>query len=215
MIYNITKKDIIQMVNDMGTIIIENEVLFCELDSHAGDGDFGMSIAKGFKQLKSEWNDLNNNSIGDFLKSVCLIISEYCGGASGPIWGAGFLGAAKVTKEKDVLSQDEFVKMLESAIEMIQKRGKAKRGDKTLLDALIPMVEALECNKDKNETPVFLMIGAEAALQGAEETKKMVASRGRASYVGERSLAFPDAGAMALGIIFKEIANLYRYYSHF
>lgn len=204
----ITTSYLINMVDLMADIIIKNEVYFCELDSVAGDGDFGMSVAKGFKQLKKEWNDLANDSIGAFLKDAGMIITEYCGGASGPIWGSAFLAAAKNTKGKEEINLDEFASMMEAAVNGIQKRGNAQLGDKTLLDALIPTTIALrEGAKENCDILTALMNGASAAREGAEKTKTMVANRGRASYVGDRSLDYPDAGAMALGVIFTEMAE--------
>ncbi len=205
----ITTSYMINMVDLMANIIIKNEVYFCELDSVAGDGDFGMSVAKGFKQLKSEWDDIAKDSIGAFLKDAGMIITEYCGGASGPIWGSAFLAAAKSTKGKEEINLDEFASMMEAAVAGIQKRGNAQLGDKTLLDALIPTTVALREGAQKNSDMLTAMInGARAAREGAEKTKTMIASRGRASYVGERSLDYPDAGAMALGIIFTEMTEI-------
>lgn len=201
-------KDMVRIIDLMSEIIIKNEVYFCELDSVAGDGDFGMSVAKGFKQLKSEWEDLSTDDIGAFLKDCGMIITEYCGGASGPIWGSAFLGAAKSVKGKTEIELAEFAQLMQSAVDAIQNRGKAQLGDKTLLDALIPATESLKASSlTGNNILEAMQLSAEAAKAGAEKTKDMVASKGRASYVGERSLSFPDAGAMALGIIFTEIAQ--------
>ena len=208
---SIFTKDIVQMVEDMAHIIIENEVYFCELDSIAGDGDFGMSISKGFKKLKENWNELNQETIGTFLNDCSEIISEHCGGASGPIWGSAFRGASKSTEDKTELSMSEFAEMMASASALIQKRGKAQEGDKTLLDALLPCVRSLSESAEQARTVAeALNLGAEEAADGAEKTKLMVASRGRASYVGERSLEHPDAGAMALGVIFHYVADQYK-----
>jgi len=205
----ITTNYMINMVDLMANIIIKNEVYFCELDSVAGDGDFGMSVAKGFKQLKSEWDDIAKDTIGAFLKDAGMIITEYCGGASGPIWGSAFLAAAKSTKGKEEINLEEFATMMEAAVAGIQKRGNAQLGDKTLLDALIPTTVALREGAQENSDMLTAMInGARAAREGAEKTKTMIASRGRASYVGERSLDYPDAGAMALGIIFTEMSEI-------
>jgi dihydroxyacetone kinase len=202
----ITTEQMIKIIDTMADIIIKNEVYFCELDSVAGDGDFGMSVAKGFKQLKSEWEDLSKDTIGAFLKDSGMIITEYCGGASGPIWGSAFLAAARSTKGKEEITLSEFADMMEAAVAGIQKRGNAQLGDKTLLDALIPTTVALREGADKGSDILVAMdLGAKAAVEGAEKTKSMVAKKGRASYVGERSLDHPDAGAMALGIIFTEI----------
>ncbi|WP_170311595.1 dihydroxyacetone kinase subunit DhaL [Vallitalea okinawensis] len=202
----ITTESMMGLIDKMADIIIANETYFCELDSVAGDGDFGMSVAKGFKQLKKEWDDLSNDNIGSFLRDTSMIITEYCGGASGPIWGSGFRAAAKEAKGKKEVNLDELASMVEAAVEGIQKRGNSKLGDKTLLDALIPTAVALrECAAKNVELTVAMEKGAKAAREGAEKTKKMVAKRGRASYVGERSLDYPDAGAMALGVIFTEM----------
>ena len=204
----ITTPDMIQMINLMSGIIIKNEVYFCELDSVAGDGDFGMSVAKGFKELGVQWDQLSTECIGSFLRDCGMIITEHCGGASGPIWGSAFRGAGKFALDKKEVTLTEFSELMQSAVDAIQKRGKAQLGDKTLLDALIPAVESLkESAAADMDILAAMKLSAAAAVAGAEKTKTMVASKGRASYVGERSLDFPDAGAMALGIIFTEIVE--------
>lgn len=206
----IRTEDMIQMVTLMSGVIIKNEVYFCELDSVAGDGDFGMSVAKGFKELGVQWDQLSRECIGSFLRDCGMIITEHCGGASGPIWGSAFRGAGKYAMGKTELTLEEYAQLMQAAVDAIQKRGKAQLGDKTLLDALIPAVESLKVSAEQGQTVMAaLKLSAEQAVAGAEKTKAMVASKGRASYVGERSLEHPDAGAMALGIIFTEvIANL-------
>lgn len=201
-------KDIVNIVNNMSEIIIRNEVYFCELDSAAGDGDFGMSLSKGFKELKSQWQDIPKEDIGGFLKGCGMIITEYCGGASGPIWGSAFRSAGKYTNGKLELSLKELAETLQSAVDGIQKTGGAKLGDKTLLDALIPATESLKNSAQSDEELLAAMRkSALEAVVGAENTKKIVASKGRATYVGERSLDHPDAGATAIGIIFTGIVE--------
>ena len=204
----LTVQDTMTAIGHMADIIIENEVYFCELDSVAGDGDFGMSVSKGFKQLKAEWQELSTETVGGFLKDAGMVITEYCGGASGPIWGSAFRAMGKYAKDKEAVNLEEFGLMLDAGVAGIQKRGKAKLGDKTLLDALIPTTEAIKsCAHEDITIHDAFVKGAEAARDGAEKTKSMVASMGRASYVGERSLDHPDAGAMALGIIFTEMTK--------
>lgn len=200
--------DIINIIKTMSDIIIENEVYFCELDSVAGDGDFGMSLSKGFRQLRSEWENLSKEDIGSFLKDCGMIITEYCGGASGPIWGTAFRSAGKYASEKTELNLSELAQTLQSAVDAIQKRGGAVLGDKTLLDALIPATESLKNSSQNGEEMLDAMtISAKQAVLGAEKTKEMVAKKGRASYVGERSINHPDAGATAIGIIFTGIVG--------
>lgn len=200
--------DIVKIVDIMSGIIIENEVFFCELDSVAGDGDFGMSLAKGFKVLKTERDNLPKENIGAFLKECGMLITEYCGGASGPIWGSAFRSAAKYAAGKTEVNLKELSELLQSAVDGIQKRGGAKLGDKTLLDALIPATESLKASAEAGEEMLSAMKkSAQEAVAGAEKTKEIVASKGRASYLGERSINHPDAGATAIGIIFTGIVE--------
>ena len=204
----LTTEKIIGIVDVMSDVIIRNEIPFCELDSAAGDGDFGMSVAKGFKVLKAEWKELDTEDIGAFLKSCGMIITEHCGGASGPIWGSAFRSAGKFAAGKTEVNLAEFAELMQAAVDGIQKRGGAKLGDKTLLDALIPTTESLKDSAAKGlDFKTAFDLGAKAACEGAEKTREYAASKGRASYVGDRSLSYPDAGAMALGIIFTEIAE--------
>ncbi len=204
----LTTEKIIGIVDVMSDVIIRNEIPFCELDSAAGDGDFGMSVAKGFKVLKAEWKELDTEDIGAFLKSCGMIITEHCGGASGPIWGSAFRSAGKYAAGKTEVNLAEFAELMQAAVDGIQKRGGAKLGDKTLLDALIPTTETLKDSAAKGlDFKTAFDLGAKAAREGAEKTREYAASKGRASYVGDRSLSYPDAGAMALGIIFTEIAE--------
>jgi len=210
----ITTNDIIKIVNKMADIIIKNEVPFCELDSVAGDGDFGMSVAKGFKQLKEEWADLNKDNIGAFLKSCSKVIKFNCGGASGPIWGSAFLAAGKNAGDAEEIGLEGFASLMQAAVTGIQEVGErsfgrgAVVGDKTLIDALVPAADSLTLSAKNGENLLDAMKkSALAAVEGAEKTKLIAARMGRAGTVGDRSIGYPDAGAAALGIIFTEIVN--------
>lgn len=206
--------NMIYMIDIMSDCIIRNEIPFCELDAHAGDGDFGMSVAKGFRQLKREWKNIvsDASTIGAFLEECSLVIMEHCGGASGPIWGSAFRAAARKIGCKNEIDVTEFAEMLGAAVCGIQDVGArsfgrgAVVGDKTLLDALIPCSEKWQELKTDNFANAF-MKGAEAAVEGGDCTKKIVARMGRAGTVGKRSIGYPDAGAYALGVIFTEIAE--------
>ncbi|MFF2174873.1 dihydroxyacetone kinase subunit DhaK [Lysinibacillus sp. NPDC058147] len=213
----ITLNNIIYLVDKMSEIIIKNEVPFCELDTHAGDGDFGMSVAKGFKQLKREWSSILGHehlNIGTFLGACSMVIMEHCGGASGPIWGGAFRAAGKAVEGKMELTVGEFAEMLQAALKGIQSIGErsfgrgAEVGDKTLVDALVPCVNVwTESAAAGADVKTAFGKGAEAAVKGAEYTKEIVARMGRAGTVGERSLGYPDAGAYALGVIFTELSR--------
>jgi dihydroxyacetone kinase len=213
----LTLDNIVYIIDKMSQIIIENEVPFCELDSFAGDGDFGMSVAKGFKQLKREWKQILAEeywNIGDFLNACSLVIMEYCGGASGPIWGSAFRAAGKQVETKEELTVSEFAEMLQAAVRGIQATGErsfgrgAVVGDKTLIDALVPCADAWTASaKASISFKEAFERGAKAAVEGAKKTEDIVARMGRAGTVGERSLGHPDAGAYGLGVIFTEISK--------
>lgn len=203
----------VQIVEKMADVIIENEVPFCDADK-MGDGDFGMSIAKGFKQLKKEWATRDKADIGAFLKSCSEIIMEYCGGASGPIWGSAFRYAGKVADGKDKINLAELAEIFQAANTGVYETGKksfgkgAVVGDKTLVDALKPCADALEqAAKDGKSLRDGIALGAKAAVAGAENTKSVVAKLGRAGTVGEKSIGYPDAGAYGLGVIFTALSD--------
>lgn len=212
--------NMIYLVDQMSEVIIKNEVPFCELDAHAGDGDFGMSVAKGFKQLKREWKDLladHSDTIGSFLNACSLIIMEHCGGASGPIWGSAFRAAGRCAGNKISLNLTEIAALMTSMVKGIQDTGErsfgrgAVVGDKTLIDALIPAAASWEASaRLGHDMKTAFAKAAEAAVQGARNTEGIVARMGRAGTVGERSLGYPDAGAYAIGVIFTELANAIR-----
>ncbi|WP_176344257.1 dihydroxyacetone kinase subunit DhaK [Priestia aryabhattai] len=214
----LTLNNIIFMVDQMSECIIRNEIPFCELDSHAGDGDFGMSVAKGFKQLKAEWHEIlenKSNDIGNFLEACSIVIMEHCGGASGPIWGSAFRAAGKNTESKTELTLTEFAGMIQASVKGIQATGErsfgrgAVVGDKTLIDALVPYADTLTSSAAEGESLKHALVkAAEAAVEGAKSTEQIVARMGRAGTVGERSLGYPDAGAHGLGVIFTEVAQV-------
>ncbi|MEG1613135.1 MAG: dihydroxyacetone kinase subunit DhaK [Clostridia bacterium] len=203
----------IEMIDKMADIIIANEVHFCDMDG-CGDGDFGMSIAKGFKQLKVDWATRDKTDIGAFLVSASEIIMEYCGGASGPIWGSGFRMAGKAIGNTNVLDSKSLGDLLQGAVKGVQTTGErsfghgAVVGDKTLIDALVPCADAVCMAAKRGEKLLPAMIkGAEAAVKGSDFTKTITAKLGRAGVVGEKSIGHPDAGAYGLGVIFTELTR--------
>lgn len=203
---SISKEEFINIINIVADSIIENEGYFCDLDSVAGDGDFGTSLAKGFSEIKNDWDNLNRKDIGSFLKNCSMIIMEKCGGASGPIWGNAFMKAGRYAKGKESLNLEEVSELFKSMIDGVQKVGKAKLGDKTLLDSLIPLTESLKKSAEEDlEMEDALDIAIKEAAKGAESTKTITASKGRARYLGERSIGAYDAGAKAIVVIMSSI----------
>ncbi|MDR2433146.1 MAG: dihydroxyacetone kinase subunit DhaK [Treponema sp.] len=210
--------NMIYLIDKMSEVIIEKEVSFCDMDAHGGDGDFGMSIARGFKRLKGEWKTIiRAKTIAEFLNACSKVILEYCGGASGPIWGFAFKYAAGAAADKETLNVADFAELMQAAVRGVQETGKrsfgrgATMGDKTLADALIPCADAwTAAAREGKAFPAAFIAGARATVSGAERTRNIVARLGRAENAGERSLGYPDAGAYALGVIFSELAKAVR-----
>jgi dihydroxyacetone kinase-like protein len=194
------------IVQTIARTAVEKEQEFCDLDAVVGDGDFGYSLARGFEIVLQDWDSFERTDIGTFLQKVAMVISARIGGTSGPIWGTAFLRAAGVAKGREQLAAADAVAMLRAAIDGIKARGGAEVGDKTLLDALVPVTDALEQAAGNGaDAAAAVEIAAKAARDAAEATSSLVARRGRASYSGDRSIGSPDAGAMAVAIMLEQI----------
>ncbi|MEW2545490.1 dihydroxyacetone kinase subunit DhaL [Streptomyces sp. NPDC047002] len=208
--------DLEHVVRTMARTAVDNERYFCDLDAVVGDGDFGYSLARGFEIVLADWDGLDRTTPAQFLKKVALVISRRVGGTSGPLWGTAFLRAASAVNDRPSLAgltAHDAVAMLRAAIEGIKVRGRSDLGDKTLLDALIPMTDALERQvgggaPDAARTPAELArVAASAARAAADATTAMQAMRGRPSYTGERSIGSPDAGAVAVAVMAERVAD--------
>jgi len=187
---------------------IRNEHYFSDLDGLAGDGDFGTSLATGFKVIKAELPQIEGDTSAKLLK-ISMLCSKHVGGSSGPIWGTGFMKAALSCKGKDALTLADVSDMLGNAIEGIMARGGAKLGDKTLIDALIPVHDVLKEHADSGDGKAALAAAAEAADKAIDETRSLVAHRGRASQVGARSANTPDPGIVAIATILQDWCNAF------
>jgi len=195
------------VVRTVAQTAVDNEKYFGDLDSVVGDGDFGFSLARGFEIVLKDWDGYDRGDIGTFLQKIGVTIGSRIGCTSGPIWGTGFLRAAGIAKGKDELSGADAVAMLRASIEGIKARGNAELGDKTLLDALSPMTDAIEAALAAGaDSDAVVAAAAEAARTAADATTPMIAKRGRAAYTGERSIGSPDAGAVAIAVIAEAIA---------
>ena len=202
---DITQSQIERAIRRTCDTVLRNEHYFADLDGLAGDGDFGTSLATGFRQIEKEWDEIPKTDIGAMLLKISMIVSKHVGGSSGPIWGTGFMKAAMLTRGKTEIALADLADMLGSAIEGIQARGGAKLGDKTLLDALIPVHETLKDHAAAGgDLGTALCDAAEAADAAVDETRNLVAHRGRASQVGERSANTPDPGIVAIATILQD-----------
>ncbi|MEU8804339.1 dihydroxyacetone kinase subunit DhaL [Spirillospora sp. NPDC048819] len=197
------------VVRAIAETAVANERYFCDLDAVAGDGDFGFSLARGFEVVLDTWDELDRDSDAAFLRRVATTITSRTGGTSGPIWGTAFLRAGGALAQPETPAGGQAaVAALRASIKGIKDRGKADLGDKTLLDALIPAVDALESAVDDGlPVAAALRRTAQAARTGADATKDLQAKRGRASYTGARSVGSADPGAVAIAVMTEEIAQ--------
>ena len=189
--------------------VLRNQQYFSDLDAVAGDGDFGASLASGFRVVESDFDSLDKSSIGNLLLKISMIITRNVGGCSGPIWGTGFMRAAMLCKEKTSITLPELETMLTSAIEGIQQRGGAQPGDKTLVDSLIPIRDKLaeHCARGEVDIAAALKDAAAVAEEAIERTKPWVAKRGRQSFTGDRSMGSLDPGVVAIATILGDICT--------
>ena len=204
----ITLADVETAVKSIATTALKNEQYFCELDSYAGDADFGVSLATGFRAIELEWNELDRSSIGTFLLKISMVISKNVGGCSGPIWGTGFMRAGALSKDRTTITLDDLDKMLTASIEGIQKRGGAQLGDKTLLDSVIPIRDIVHAGAAEDADPREVLRSAtEAANEAIERTKPWVAKRGRQQFTGDRSAGTPDPGIVAIATMMNDLCT--------
>ena len=193
------------VVRTIARTAVDNEKYFGDLDAVVGDGDFGYSLARGFEKVLEVWDGIDRKYSGTFLKKTGMIISSRIGGTSGPIWGTAFLRAG-MTAGGDEVDGAKAVAMLRNAIEGIKARGQSDVGDKTLLDALVPLTDRLERElKNGSDAATTLAAVSATTREAAEATSALIAKRGRASYTGERSIGSVDAGAMAVAVIVEQI----------
>ena len=204
---DISQAQIERAIQTTAATVLKNEAYFSDLDGLAGDGDFGTSLATGFRQIEKEWDEIPKTDIGAMLLKISMMVSKHVGGSSGPIWGTGFMKAAMLTRGKTAITLQDLAEMLGSAIEGIQARGGAKLGDKTLLDALIPVHEALTA-ADENKAAARKQ-AADMADEAIDATRSLRAGRGRASQVGERSIGTPDPGIVAIATILQDWCKEY------
>jgi len=193
------------------TTCLDNEKYFGDLDSVVGDGDFGYSLARGFEKVQAQYGELDRTDIGTFLKKVGMLVTSRIGGTSGPIWGTAFLRAGMTAGATTSLDGADVVAMLRAAVAGIMARGGAELGDKTLLDALVPMTDSIEESLAAGAgSDEIVDRAAVVTRSAADATAELVAKRGRAAYTGERSRGSVDAGATAVAVLMEQIAEKWK-----
>ncbi|MBQ6434512.1 MAG: dihydroxyacetone kinase subunit L [Synergistaceae bacterium] len=198
---------IYECISKISDKIIENKDFLTELDREIGDSDHGINMARGFQAVMEKLSP-DESDIGAVLKKVGMTLLSKVGGASGPLYGTAYMEAGKVMAGKTEVNSDDMKLIFESAIAGIQKRGKAVKGEKTMLDALIPASEKYSQKISEGENLISALESAcESAREGVEFTKTIIATKGRASYLGERSIGHQDPGATSATLTIEAILN--------
>jgi dihydroxyacetone kinase-like protein len=208
---SITRDDTLNWVKAVATTIGENSAYLTDLDRAIGDADHGANMDRGFKAVMNKIPEISDKDIGTIWKTVGMTLISTVGGAGGPLYGTFFLQAGMKTAGKMELNLADWTEALEAALNGVIMRGKAELGDKTMVDALTPAVAALKQSISENQ-PInkALELSAEAAKQGMEGTIPVVARKGRASYLGERSAGHQDPGATSSYLILKTAADTWK-----
>lgn len=191
------------------TVIAENRTELIRLDREIGDGDHGENMDRGFHAAKVKVDDSPDDaSPADVLKLIASTLISTVGGAAGPLYGTAFLKASGAVSGKNELGPAEIVDLLTAARDGIVLRGKAELGDKTMIDAWTPAVDAASKAADAGATAgAVLEAAAQAAEDGAAATEPLVAHKGRASYLGERAVGHRDPGAQSTALILRVAAE--------
>jgi dihydroxyacetone kinase-like protein len=205
------KQDVVRWLDALQKLFNDQRQQLTDLDSAVGDGDFGISLDRGFTAVKDELAAKPPADLGAVFKSTATTLIKSMGGSSGPLLGTFFLRAGATCADKVELAPADVVAAFQAGVEGLQQRGKAELGDKTMMDAWIPAVDAMRGALDAGGgLTEILAKGTAAAEAGAEATRSMSARKGRASYIGDRSLGHPDPGAIAVHMMLKAAGDAWR-----
>ncbi|MBU3197852.1 dihydroxyacetone kinase subunit L [Clostridium estertheticum] len=210
---SITGLQVILILNKIAEVLEKNKIYLSELDAAIGDGDHGINMNKGFNAVVTKLKDDDGLDIGVILKKTGMALVSNVGGAAGPLYGTAFMKAAAAINGKADIDVKDYIEILEAALGGVMMRGKAQRGEKTMIDAIAPAIVAMEEAEDAGKNPLeVLKASKDAAMQGVEYTKTIIATKGRASYLGERSIGHQDAGAtssyLILNTVYEEVKNI-------
>lgn len=195
----LSKEYFVQVIRDLIVLAEERKEYFTDLDSAIGDGDHGMNLSIGFREVNANIEAWKELSVKDFYKNVGKALLDKVGGSSGPLYGSFFMkfGLPVKTKGADEgITFAEFIECMESGVEVIKKRGKSTTGEKTMLDTFVPAVTTMRAEYEAGASAKDAMAKAvEAGKAGLESTRNIVATKGRAMRLGERAIGHLDPGA--------------------
>lgn len=197
-----------KIITGISDIMAENKDYLVSLDQQNGDGDLGISMASGYKAVKDYVDETDERDLGKLLMKCSSVFNEAAPSSLGTITSFGFMGMAKALKGKEEADPVECASALEAGLNKIMEKANSKPGEKTILDALYPAIEALKANAGGDKVSA-LKAAAEAAAQGSENTKNMRSVHGRAAYYAEKSIGTLDGGSVVGKLIFEAIYKCY------
>lgn len=203
-----SREEVIQIIKEIAAEMGKNKDYLTELDSAIGDADHGINMSRGFKSVLEKLPQFEDKCIGTILKTVGMVLVSTVGGASGPLYGTAFMYAGKEVTGKKKIELIDLKKVFQAALDGVIKRGKAQVGDKTIVDTLSPVVDYLKSNLDSKSKEEILKNIEEIANRGMESTKPLVASKGRASFLKERSRGHLDPGAVSCYLMIKAFVSV-------
>lgn len=202
------QEQVLTWLRQSADVLREQRTYLTELDAAIGDGDHGINMDRGFTAVMEKLATIGDADAATILKTVGMTLVSTVGGAAGPLYGTAFLRAGTALAGKTDLQPEDVVAAFTAAIEGIQARGHAQRGEKTMLDALGPALDALKAALDNGQDLTnALRAAADAAEAGAKATIPMLATKGRASYLGERSIGHQDPGATSSALLLRVAAG--------
>jgi len=205
----VNRDNLIAWIEALAQVYAENKQYLTQLDSAIGDADHGINMDRGFTNVKADLAKTNPQDISAVLKTAAMSLIRTVGGASGPLYGTFFMRASAVCANKTELNEADVVALFEAGLEGILQRGKAELNDKTMVDAQTPALNAMkQALADGADLKTILQKGTAAAEEGMKNTIPLQARKGRASYLGERSIGHQDPGATSSYLMLKTAADI-------
>ena len=196
-----SQQKVIEILKAIAEKVVEKQHFLTELDNVIGDGDHGINLARGFCEVEKKLPLMEDKDIGAIFKGTGMTLVSTVGGASGPLYGTALMQAGTVVAGKSEITMADFIAVM-------QLRGKSVAGEKTMLDSMIPAQEAMAREyAASGDAAAALAAGVKAARDGVEYTKTIIATKGRASYLGERSLGHQDPGATSFAVMLETVAE--------
>lgn len=192
-------------IEKANALIQSNKEYLTELDQAIGDGDHGLNMSRGFQEAEAKVSETDYDTVADVFKDVATVLMSKIGGASGPLYGTAFLKMSMTVKDKDPITEANLADAVEAALNGMKQRGKAEQGEKTMIDVWHPVADFLK--NGQNVQPDKLEETAERAMN---ETKDIIATKGRAAYLQERSKGHVDPGSTSSFYLFQALADVWK-----